>query len=180
MQYFKKNATKFIFVAFNVLIIFFFSELTQNPQILDEKSPEVSKAPSPQVAGDSIDEQLYRVTRVIDGDTIEIETGQKVRYIGIDAPEKDTECYALDSTRKNSELTLGRQVKLETDKSDTDRYGRLLRYVYVDDLLINGELVKEGFAEAKSYRPDTKYQDKFDALELEARNNKRGMWGVCK
>src|SRR4030042_2567140 len=78
------------------------------------------------------------VTRVIDGDTIEIEGGQKVRYIGIDTPEKvdprpSVQCYGKEAAAKNKELVEGKRVRLEKDVSETDKYGRLLRYVFVGD-----------------------------------------------
>jgi micrococcal nuclease len=126
-----------------------------------------------------------KVIRVIDGDTIEIEGGQKIRYIGIDTPEskdprKPVECLALAATKKNQELVAGRDIQMEKDVSETDRYGRLLRYVYVGDQFINEVLVKEGFAHASAYPPDIKYQDLFRQAEQTARDQKAGLWGdVC-
>jgi len=67
-------------------------------------------------------------------------------------------------------------VTLEKDISETDKYGRLLRYVYVDDLFVNGELVRLGYAEAVSYPPDVKYQEVLSELEREARDEGRGLW----
>ena len=71
----------------------------------------------------------------------------------------------------------GRKVTLELDTSEKDRFGRLLRFVYADGILVNAELVREGYARAKAYPPDTRYADCFAALEQEAREAKRGMWG---
>ena len=104
------------------------------------------------------------VTRVIDGDTIEIEGGQRVRYIGIDTPEKG-EYFFEEATAKNAGLVLGKEVRLEKDVSETDKYGRLLRYVYVGDLFVNAELVRLGYAREAYYPPDTKYCDEFLRLE---------------
>jgi len=67
-------------------------------------------------------------------------------------------------------------VRLERDVSQTDKYGRLLRYVYVSDILVNAELVRQGLAEAKTYPPDLKYQDSLEELEREAQKAGRGMW----
>lgn len=118
------------------------------------------------------------VTRIIDGDTIEITGGVRVRYIGIDAPEMDPpQPYAAAATEANRALVSGKAVRLEMDTSATDRYGRLLRYVWVDDKMVNLELVRLGLAEAKSYPPDTRYQDLLDAAENEARLAGRGIWG---
>lgn len=115
------------------------------------------------------------IVRVIDGDTIDIEGGYRVRYIGIDTPEKD-EIFYSEATEANRRLVEGKKVRLEKDVSATDRYGRLLRYVWVDSRMVNAELVKLGMAEAKAYPPDTKYQGYFERLEKEARTARRGIW----
>ena len=119
-----------------------------------------------------------RVTQVIDGDTIIIAGGFRVRYIGIDAPEvhPTTEVFGIEAWQANRDLVEGKTVRLERDVSDTDRYGRLLRYVYVDNTFVNAELVRRGLARAKAYPPDTKHQDYLQALETEARHAGRGIW----
>jgi len=118
------------------------------------------------------------VTRVIDGDTIVIDSGQRVRYIGIDTPEvyPEREAYGMESWQANRGLVEGKEVRLERDVSETDKYGRLLRYVYVHGVLVNAELVRLGLAEARGYPPDTKYQDLLEQREREARQAGRGMW----
>ncbi len=128
--------------------------------------------------------QMAKVTRVIDGDTVELETGQHVRYIGMDTPEtvdprKTVECFGLEASKKNKELVEGKTVLLEKDVTDKDQYGRLLRYVWVDNTLVNLQLVKEGFAHSYTYPPDVKYQAEILAAEKEARENKRGLWAGC-
>jgi micrococcal nuclease len=115
------------------------------------------------------------VTRVIDGDTIVIEGGYHVRYIGVDAPESG-EFYYLEAKQMNEELVAGKNVRLERDISDKDSYGRLLRYVYVDDDFVNAEMVRQGCAWAIAYPPDVKYQVYLEAMEEEARQSKRGIW----
>ena len=134
-----------------------------------------------QVLGTSISsEEYFIVSRVIDGDTIELNNGQKVRYIGIDTPEiNQNECFAYESTQKNVELVLNKEVRLEKDTSETDKYGRLLRYVWIDNLLVNQILVEEGFALSASYPPDVKYQDIFRNQERYARQQKLGLWSKC-
>lgn len=131
---------------------------------------------------------LYEVVRVIDGDTIEVMyEGEKhvVRYIGVDTPEtvhpsKPVECMGKEASAYNASLVAGKQVRLETDISDTDKYSRLLRYVYADDMMVNEMLVKEGFANVITYPPDVKYNKHFLVLEQEARARKRGLWSeVC-
>ena len=119
-----------------------------------------------------------RVTRVIDGDTITIAGGYKVRYIGIDTPEvyPRVEAFGIEAWQANRELVEGKEVRLERDVTETDRYGRLLRYVYVDDIFVNAELVRLGLARSKAYPPDTEYQDLLEEMEAEAREAGRGMW----
>ena len=116
---------------------------------------------------------------MIDGDTITIEGGYRVRYIGIDTPEvhPDLEAFGTEAWQANRKLVEGKVVRLEQDASQTDKYGRLLRYVWVDDILVNAELVRLGLARAQAYPPDTKYQDYLEQMELEAREASRGMWG---
>jgi micrococcal nuclease len=123
---------------------------------------------------------------VIDGDTIVLDTGEKVRYTGVDTPEtvdprKPVQCFGKEASDKNKELVEGKEVKLVKDISDKDKYGRLLRYVYVGDKFVNDSLVKDGFAHSSSYPPDIKYQEQFRKSEEEARNNKIGLWadGIC-
>ena len=82
----------------------------------------------------------------------------------------------MEAWQANRRLIEGKEVRLERDLSDTDKYGRLLRYVYVDDTLVNAELVRLGLAEARAYPPDTRYQDLLAQLEREARRDGRGMW----
>lgn len=115
------------------------------------------------------------VLQVIDGDTVVIDGGYHVRYIGIDAPEKG-EFYYAEAKQMNEKLVAGKKVKLEKNISDKDSYGRLLRYVYVGDTFINAELVRQGCAWAKAYPPDVKYQVYLEAMEKEARESKRGVW----
>lgn len=124
------------------------------------------------------------VVRVVDGDTIEARIGaklHKVRYIGINTPEtvdprRPVQCFGKEASDKNKELVSGKIVGLEKDVSETDRYDRLLRYVYADGIMVNAELVRLGYARATSYPPDVKYQDMFRKLEREARNAGRGLW----
>lgn len=126
------------------------------------------------------------VTRVIDGDTIEVSISGKlytVRYIGMNTPEtvdpnRLVEPYGIEASNMNKELVGGKIVILEKDVSETDRYGRLLRYVYVGNLFINAELVRLGYAQIATYPPDVKYQDLFLQLQVEAREANRGLWGV--
>lgn len=124
---------------------------------------------------------LVKVTRVVDGDTIEIEGGQKIRYIGIDTPEivkpnSPVECFGKQASDKNKELVLGKNVSLEKDISETDKYGRLLRYVRVGDIFVNDYLVRNGYAHASTFPPDVRYQSQLISAQKEAQENQRGLW----
>jgi micrococcal nuclease len=125
-----------------------------------------------------------RVVRVIDGDTIEIETGQKVRYIGIDTPETtDTRrpvmCFGKEAKLENEKMVNGKTVRLEKDISETDKYGRLLRYVYINDVFVNDYLVRQGFAHASTFPPDVTFAKQFVAAQEEARVGGKGLWSGC-
>ncbi|MFC1903800.1 thermonuclease family protein [Chloroflexota bacterium] len=128
--------------------------------------------------GCSAPPETAKVTQVIDGDTITIEGGYRVRYIGIDTPETypELEKYGNEAWQANRRLVEGKEVRLERDVSETDKYGRLLRYVYVNDIFVNAELIKQGWAEAIAYPPDIKYQDYLEELEAEAKEAGRGRW----
>jgi len=122
-----------------------------------------------------VNENAVLVTHVIDGDTVEIEGGYRVRYIGIDTPEKG-EPYYWEASEANRNLVEGKKVRLEKDVENKDKYGRLLRYVWVDNMMVNAELVRLGYAYSYSYPPNIKYQTYFLQLEEEAREHKRGLW----
>lgn len=128
--------------------------------------------------------QQAKVVRVIDGDTIVLESGEKVRYIGIDAPEihhpqQGVECFGTQAFERNKALVEGKIVNLEKDVSETDKYGRLLRYVWLENTLINESLILEGYAVASSYPPDIKNQHALDQAERIARENNQGLWSSC-
>jgi len=126
-----------------------------------------------------------KVTRVIDGDTIEIEGGIKVRLIGIDTPEmknknRTIDCFATEAKQKVESLLNGKEVVLVKDVSETDKYGRLLRYVYLGDEMINDTLIKEGYARISTFPPDVKFKDQFLTSERQAREAQVGLWQACK
>jgi endonuclease YncB( thermonuclease family) len=119
------------------------------------------------------------VTEIIDGDTIniQIENGDifRVRYIGIDAPERDEPLFT-EAYNANANLVLQKSVILVKDISETDPYDRLLRYVIVDDIFVNLELVRMGYAKAITFPPDTMCADQFTAAEQEALASRFGSW----
>jgi micrococcal nuclease len=135
------------------------------------------------------------VTRVIDGDTILIETGEKVRLIGIDTPEmhESSKLYR-DSQRTGRDirtiramgrrafmftenLVNGKRVRLEFDVEKYDKYGRLLAYVFLKDgTFVNAEIVKQGYASLMTIPPNVKYADLFLRLYQNARESRLGLW----
>ena len=115
------------------------------------------------------------VTRVIDGDTIELQDGRRIRYLGIDTPELG-EYYAVEATTRNRELVEGKVVELQGGKRDQDEYGRYLRYVYVDGVFVNAELVAQGYATAYIFDPDERYSQVLVQLEQYAKMRERGLW----
>ena len=125
--------------------------------------------------------QRVIVQRVIDGDTIVLSTGDRVRYIGIDTPElraKDptTRLWARKAQAANELLLSGAQVHIVLGVDSRDRYGRLLAYVYADDELVNLELVEQGLATTMTIVPNVDYAARFQAAEREARRMGHGMW----
>jgi len=119
------------------------------------------------------------VTQVVDGDTITVEGGMRIRLLGIDAREKGEEFYKEAKDFLKSRI-LNKEVKLEKDATDKDQYGRYLRYVWLNDTLINAEIVKEGLAIAKQFDPNTKYQYLIAKSEQEAIENHIGIWALEK
>lgn len=122
-----------------------------------------------------LSDEEFEVEDVIDGDTIRLESGDKVRLIGINTPETGQPFYE-EATLKLKELIGDNVVTLKKDKEDKDQYGRLLRYVYVKDTFVNKEMVRLGLANAYEFEPNVKYSSEFEAAEQEARNAERGLW----
>jgi micrococcal nuclease len=124
--------------------------------------------------GDTVERAL--VVRVIDGDTVELQDGRYVRYLGVDTPELG-EHYGSEATARNRELVEGKMVELRSGKTDQDAYGRLLRYVFVDGIFVNAELVAQGYATAYIFDPDDPYSQVLVRLEQFAKTRERGLWG---
>ncbi len=129
------------------------------------------------------------LVKVVDGDTIKVRIGdivQTVRYIGVDSPElgntdKPSTCYATEATDANAKLVDGQALRLQKDKSETDKYDRLLRYVYLPDgKMVNELLVQGGFAFAKAYKPDVRFSARFTTAQRKAQVAKAGLWSACR
>jgi len=146
--------------------------------------------------GRSYNYQDILVTRAVDGDTLKLENGERLRLIGLDTPEiHESGKLSRDSRRTKQDirtikemgrksyaftkqLVEGRRVRLEFDIEKKDRYNRLLCYVYLKDgTFVNAEIIRQGYASLMTIPPNVKYADLFLSLYKEARDNKRGLWG---
>lgn len=143
------------------------------------------------ISAELADEPNAEVVRVVDGDTIVVETGgieEKIRLIGIDTPEtvkpgSPVECYGKAASAKTAELLpVGTPVLLERDVEARDRYDRLLAYVYraSDAAFVNLELVEGGYALPSTYPPNVAHTEDFLAASREARAEGRGLWSECE
>jgi endonuclease YncB( thermonuclease family) len=138
-----------------------------------------SRAEQPSFAENVPPGETAVVTEIVDGDTIDVEIDGRshtVRYIGVNTPERGDPFYD-EATAANRDLVGGETVRLVQDVSETDRYGRLLRYVYLrDGTFVNAALVRQGVAQAATFPPDVAHQEEFTALQEEARAAGRGLW----
>jgi micrococcal nuclease len=173
-----------------VLVVLLFGACATHRVMLDTQAPatRLDEPPGYEVA---------TVTRVVDGDTIEatitsvaagpaageaqVGNNYDIRLIGIDTPESvkpgtPVECFAKEASAATKALLEGQEVLLVKDVEETDRYDRLLRYVYLGDEMANGRLVTNGYAFAYTYPPNVRHADLFVQLEREARDNDRGLW----
>lgn len=149
-----------------------------------EAVPEVIQVPETTV---KIPEELYKVTRVVDGDTVDVQIGEKVeriRIIGIDTPEivdprKPVQCFGKESSDTAKKILEGASVSLKPDttQNDRDTYGRLLRYIaLVDGTDFGLMMIKQGFAHEYTYIIPYERQAEYKTAETDARTNKRGLW----
>jgi micrococcal nuclease len=127
-----------------------------------------------------------RVARVVDGDTIVLAGGERVRYIGVDTPESvkpgtPVQCFAKAASRANARMVAGQRVRLRYDAERRDRYGRLLAYVYRerDGLFVNAELVRRGYAVTLTIPPNVAHAEDFRRLARAARAGGLGLWSAC-
>ncbi len=123
---------------------------------------------------------IHEVARVYDGDTIQLDDGRNIRLIGVDAPEVDSpysqaEPFGEESKAYLHRFLAGKKVYIRVGPTPVDRYGRTLAYVYAGDVLVNGRIIKDGWARAE-VRFHHRYQDLFVSYEKEARAKRTGMW----
>lgn len=157
-------------------------------RILDREAAPIV----PEIETASVPDGFVLVTEVVDGDTIVIvdpddpDTAVRVRYIGVDTPEtvhptKPVQCFGREASSFNASLVEGMAVRLERDISDMDQYGRLLRYVYLEDgTFVNLELVRQGYATLSTYPPDVAHAAEFQTAQHEAREAGLGLWSACR
>lgn len=185
-----ENNSKLLVIISLLTVVLGFSVLwfgLQPKPIISPSDSSLPESSSSAVVG--LEGERVLVTEVVDGDTIKIEGGQTVRFLGIDTPEtKDPRrpvgCFGKEASREVKNLLDGESVILEKDISDTDKYNRLLRYIYLplsngQTLFVNDYLVREGFAKALTYPPDVKFNEQLREAETFAKENKKGLWGRC-
>ena len=153
-----------------------------------QNSIQVPSAPSIPTTGEA---KTAKVQRVIDGDTLELEDGRRVRYLMIDTPETKKPgtpvmCYGPEASAFNKLMAENKIVNLVPDKRPTDRYGRELYFIFLSGAntkdisqSLNAELVKKGYARSSAYAPNTTYKAEFQKFQNEAQSNKLGAWANC-
>lgn len=175
---------KKVFLLFIVGVLFVlvgvFAGRSSNESIIKKSEPisEITQLPvsNPSILGRKESSEVL-ITKVLDGDTVETSLGEKIRYIGINAPENG-EPFSNEATKLNQNMVLGKGVRLELDVQAKDRYGRTLAYVFVGNTFVNLEIVKKGLAVVETIQPNVKYQDKIVKAQKEARENHLGLWHV--
>lgn len=187
-----KRNTKYLVLPTLVLIFLGcgFIWFSLKPQ--DQNLPTTNPTSTPIGSGSAVvglEGERVLVTKVVDGDTIKLENGNTVRLIGIDTPEtKDPRrpvgCFGKEASNKMKSLVEDNEVILQKDVSETDKYKRLLRYVYLplEDggvLFVNDYMVREGYAKVLTYPPDVKFNEQLREAEVQAREGGRGLWGRC-
>lgn len=175
-----------LFLSFGALFLsgFLISNYSFSSKTSSYNPVPAHKDPAVKSSQNKPTRERVRVIRVVDGDTIEIEDKRKIRYIGVDTPEtvkpnSPVQCFGKNASDKNKELVADKIIEIEKDISDTDQYGRLLRYVYVDGNFVNRLMVAEGFAYASTFPPDVKYAEEFRTAQHDAEISRRGLWGSC-
>lgn len=188
-----KKREIYIFVLGVLVGIWIFSlqanKATNQPTKTPKEFVVAEVVPTPSIENKK---DTYEVIKVTDGDTIQIMAADKkqtVRMIGVDTPEsvdprKPVQCFGEKASKKTSELLLNKKIYLEADSTqgDSDRYKRLLRYVFLEDgTNVNKLLIEQGFGHQYTYNKPYKYREEFIKAETDARESERGLWadGAC-
>jgi len=175
-----KKFSIFVGIAFLALIVIgslTTEDISESPTIENTITEDSEEQIIPEVEelSNPIKKELFLVTRIIDGDTIEIETGERVRLICMDTPERGEPGYT-EAAQYLQSLILNKEVKMVKDISEVGKYGRLVRYIYLDDLFVNEKMVLEGYAEVYPYHPDITLCPQIEEAEQEAKENEKGIW----
>lgn len=183
----QNNSKLLLAILVSALFIFtgLYLRTRLNNQNLALHPKGVVSNPSPAFTPTILREKAY-VNFVFDGDTIELSGKITLRLLGIDAPETANkytlfkkECFATVSAKIAKEIMMGQTVETEKDVEDKDQYGRLLRYVFLDDVFINEFLVRQGYAKMEPNTINTRYKNVLIDAEDEAKREKRGLWREC-
>lgn len=169
-------------VSFGITDVFHEPEEPESPKT--ETVSNQQAKPTPKTKSNPY--QTGTVTKVIDGDTVEVQIGEKVekvRMLLVDTPEtvhpnKPVQPYGKEASEFTKKLLLNKEVKLEKDKEDRDQYQRLLRYIYVDSQSVQEQLLSKGFARVVIYPPNTKYAQKYQKIQDQAKSKKIGIWSI--
>ncbi len=116
------------------------------------------------------------VARVVDGDSLALVSGEQVRLLGIDAPERGEHFYKESKARLTELVMANKEITLEADKTNKDRYGRLLRHLWINGTHINLIMVKEGYAYSYILEPNVKYKTELIQAEKASRLSGIGIW----
>lgn len=192
------NSKSLILASFLIIISgFSFLLFGLQPQQVSlpipSSTPVIQSAPVATASvTEGIEGEQAQVVKVVDGDTIEVILGgvqKTVRLIGIDTPEtvdsrRPVGCFGKEASNETKNLLSDKVVVLQKDVSETDKYGRLLRYIFLplengQTLFLDDYLVREGFAKVLTYPPDVKYNERLRQAENEAKSSKKGLWGRC-
>ena len=152
-----------------------------------------NSSPKSQIKNTNSDEKVEKVqvNRAVDGDTVELMDGRKVRYLNVDTPETvkagtSVKCFGPEASEFNKKLmTKGRDIWMTSDKAKTDRYGRELRFMFLTENTsdmgqsVNATLVKMGFGQAKFYSPNTTFKKDFEKWQFDAQQKPVGIWKSC-
>ena len=139
--------------------------------------------PPERVAGPAPASAKRLCVRAVDGDTLELDGGERLRLIGVDTPEtvdprRPVQYFGEEASAFTRRMAQGKRVRLEYDQDTRDRYGRTLAYVYLPDgTFLNAEIIRQGYGHAYTRFP-FRYQEQFLALEREAREQGRGLWAA--
>ncbi|MFC5532325.1 thermonuclease family protein [Cohnella yongneupensis] len=166
--------------AILIATVFALGGCADKTQVIEEVVPDIDAIYDryPELEGKQAEEAV--VKRVVDGDTFETDGGDKVRLIGVNTPEKygKVEYFGVEASAFSERMLKGKSIYLFKDVSETDRYGRLLRFVFIqgETTMYNETLLNEGYANVMTYAPDVTFAKKFLKLEQQARSGNVGLW----